>query len=308
MKRQLPFLLFCEDPLDRSKVDPDFKAEFVSARGHGFQTILYNYDALADNNGNEFSINRIKVAYDLTDVIYRGWMLTPSRYAILYQELLQKNFRLINTATEYQNCHYLPDSLRFIEAKTPLTIFEKLSSDDGIGSLVKRAEIFGDKPVIIKDFVKSEKYDWDTACFVPDASDTKKLEQSIIKLIQLRGKYLNEGIVVREFVELADLTVHSKSGMPLKEEYRLFFFEKKLIGIYNYWDEGEYLSSKPNTAEFEWLAQVVENNFFTMDIARKKDGEFIIIELGDGQVSGLPENVDTNEFYKNLASICLEIG
>lgn len=301
-------MLFCEDPFDQSKVDPDFEAEFVSAKANGFQVVLCSYDALTGTNSNEFSVRRIKAADSLTNVIYRGWMLTPHQYAFLYQELLQKNFKLINTAIEYQNCHYLPDSLRFIETKTPLTIYEKLPRDNDIEALVKKAEIFGNKPVIIKDFVKSEKHDWDTACFVPDASDTEKLERSIKKLIQLRGKYLNEGIVVREFIELNDLTAHSKSGMPLKEEYRLFFFAKKLIGIYNYWDEGEYLLSKPNTSKFESLAQAVDSNFFTIDIARKKDGDFVIIELGDGQVSGLPNNADINEFYKNLASISLEIG
>jgi hypothetical protein len=40
-----------------------------------------------------------------------------------------------------------------------------------------------------------------------------------------------------------------------------------------------------------------------MDIARQKDGELIIIELGDGQVAGLPDKVDRNEFYKQIQSI-----
>lgn len=32
---------------------------------------------------------------------------------------------------------------------------------------------FGDRPVIIKDYVKSRKHEWLGACFIPDASDTK---------------------------------------------------------------------------------------------------------------------------------------
>ena len=42
-----------------------------------------------------------------------------------------------------------------------------------------------------------------------------------------------------------------------------------------------------------------------MDIAKKKDGEWIIVELGDGQVAGLPENADKATFYKQLKQIVL---
>ncbi len=34
-----------------------------------------------------------------------------------------------------------------------------------------------------------------------------------------------------------------------------------------------------------------------MDIAKIKNGEWIIIELGNGQVAGLPDNVDRFQFY-----------
>jgi hypothetical protein len=37
-----------------------------------------------------------------------------------------------------------------------------------------------------------------------------------------------------------------------------------------------------------------------MDIARKTSGEFIIIELGDGQVAGLPDKLNREEFYAGL--------
>ena len=40
------------------------------------------------------------------------------------------------------------------------------------------------------------------------------------------------------------------------------------------------------------------SNFLTMDVAQKKDGNWIIMELGDGQVSGLPDNADKVFFIK----------
>ncbi|MFZ1635294.1 MAG: ATP-grasp domain-containing protein, partial [Chitinophagales bacterium] len=291
---------FCENPIQSNLVDEDFNDQFVSASENGFKTLLFNYDDLISADRWSIATNRIKQNEEIASVIYRGWMLTPAQYKILYNQLLSKNYKLINTVEEYQNCHYLPDSLKFIKSRTPHTIFENYEDESSIETLIEKSKIFGDKAVILKDYVKSEKHHWETACYVKHASDINKLKQSIRKLIELRDKYLNEGIVIREFVELNDLTIHSKSGMPLTEEYRLFFFNKKLVGIYNYWEEGEYSFPKPDIIEFEEIAKGVESNFFSMDIARQKTGALIIIELGDGQVSGLPDSADRNEFYKML--------
>jgi ATP-grasp domain, R2K clade family 3 len=37
-----------------------------------------------------------------------------------------------------------------------------------------------------------------------------------------------------------------------------------------------------------------------MDLARRGDGEWMIVELGDGQVSGLPREADADRFYSAL--------
>jgi ATP-grasp domain, R2K clade family 2 len=294
------FILFCESSIDSNKVDEDFEDQFIAAKENGFDILLFNFEYLTSNEKYSLATKRIKPNDKLVHAIYRGWMLTPTQYLILYNDLLSKNYKLINNAVEYQNCHYLPDSLKFIESKTPKTIFEKFDNENSIYKLIEKSKVFGQKSIILKDYVKSEKHDWETACFVKDASNIDKLKNTINNLIQLRDKYLNEGIVIREFIELNDLAIHSKSGMPLTEEYRLFFCNKKLVGIYDYWEEGEYSFSKPDTTEFEEIAKQIESNFFTMDIARQKNGALIIIELGDGQVAGLPDKTDRNEFYKQL--------
>lgn len=296
-----PYILFCEDPFDASRADPDFEDELQAAQKHGFSVILFSFDDLVHKNEIAAS-KRIQPQETMVSLIYRGWMLTPAQYALLYETLFVKNYKLINSPAGYKNCHYLPDSLKFIESLTPRTVFETLTNDESIDQLIHKASIFGKSPVIIKDFVKSEKHDWETACFVADASNIDKLKASIYNLIKLRDKYLNEGIVIREFIELNDLTIHSRSGMPLTEEYRLFFVNQQLVGIYNYWEEGEYLNEKPDIKVFEAVAQQIESHFFSMDIARQKDGKLIIIELGDGQVAGLPDRLDRNQFYGKLAS------
>lgn len=298
-----PVILFCEDPLQSKKVEPDFEAEYTAAIENGFETALVNYEELLAGNEQDKTLNRILYSDVLKEVIYRGWMLTPVKYTGLYNQLLSKNHKLINTPQEYQNCHYLPDSLQYIQDRTPLTIFEKYTGSDSIEAILNRSEIFGKNPVIIKDYVKSEKHDWDTACFVKDASDKSKLRETILNFMALRGTFLNEGMVVREFLALNELTIHSKSQMPLTEEYRLFFYRHQLVGLYDYWEEGVYAFSKPDTKDFEQLAAHIGSHFFSMDIARKQNGDFVIIELGDGQVSGLPDALDKNLFYRKLKEL-----
>ena len=88
--------------------------------------------------------------------------------------------------------------------------------------------------------------------------------------------------------------------MPLTKEFRLFFLNGRLLQSYNYWDEGDYGDTMPDLTGFQEVGKKVPSNFFTMDIAKKKDGTWIVMELGDGQVSGLPDNADKNNFYRSL--------
>ena len=51
---------------------------------------------------------------------------------------------------------------------------------------------------------------------------------------------------------------------------------------------------------FAAVAGGVRSRFFTMDVAQRRDGDWLIVELGDGQVAGLPDHADVDGFYKAL--------
>ena len=293
-------ILFCDNPFEsKPAVDIDFEDEFVSAKQNGFTTQLFSYESLTKDTDAGFATRRIKHSDILQKIIYRGWMLKPNQYTSLYSALLTKNYKLINSPTEYQNCHYLPDSYKFITAHTPKTIWFTVENQQvNYAQVFDKLEAFGNSAIIVKDFVKSQKHYWDTACFIPLVTDRDNVKSVIDKFIGLQNTDLNEGLVFREFIELNDLTIHSKSGMPLKQEYRLFFLNRQLLGCYDYWEEGEYSADEhPPLEKYAEIAKNIESNFFSMDIAKTKNGEWIIIELGDGQVSGLPDKVDRLQFY-----------
>jgi hypothetical protein len=293
-------ILFCDNPFEnKPSVDTDYEDEFVSAKESGFTTLLFSYESLTKDKDAEYAIRKIKRSDTLQKIIYRGWMLKPTQYALLYSLLLTKNYQIINSPAEYQNCHYLPDSYKFISGHTPKTIWLTVENQKvNYDQVFNKISIFENSPVIVKDFVKSQKHYWDTACYIPSAADKNKVKSVIENFVELQNTDLNEGLVIREFVELNDLTIHSKSGMPLKQEYRLFFLNGQLLGCYEYWEEGEYSAEEhPPLGLFKDIAKGIKSNFFSMDIAKTKKGEWIIIELGDGQVAGFPDKVDRLKFY-----------
>lgn len=68
----------------------------------------------------------------------------------------------------------------------------------------------------------------------------------------------------------------------------------------DYWLHGEGQGITPE--ERRWLkqsAQKIASGLVTLDVARRADGKLIIMEMGDGQVSGLQE-LDPCDFYHSL--------
>lgn len=289
-------VIFCDSVIDHRTVEPDYEKEWKSAIKAGFNTSLISYEELTEGNISR-ALRFIKPLENLEKAIYRGWMLTPKQYEALYQGLLDKNVKLTNTPSEYSHCHYLPNSYSRIESITPKSNWTTNLNEKSILELTNE---FGGNSIIVKDFVKSEKHNWDDACFIPNASDKSKVKSVVDRFIELRGDSINEGIVFRQFEELEFLTQHSKSGMPLTKEFRIFFHNNEVVKVFDYWDEGEYGETKPELNKFKDIAKNIDSNFFTMDVAKKKNGDWIIMELGDGQVSGLPDNANTDSFYLKL--------
>ena len=295
-------IIYCDSVFDNKVIDSDYEKEKDSAIKAGFDFSLISFEELTSGNTKK-ALRFTKGSEAMEFGFYRGWMLRPEHYQELYEGLLDKNIRLINKPQEYRHCHYLPESYEKIKLDTPKSNW---TTDLDIEMILKKTFEFGDSPIIVKDFVKSEKHNWEDACFIPKASDSDKVKSIVDKFLELRGDSLNQGIVFRQFEELEFLTGHSKSGMPLTKEFRIFFGNKTIVSVFDYWDEGDYGDTKPELEKFVEIAKNIESNFFTMDIAQKKNGDWIIMELGDGQVAGLPDNADKDEFYKELKNNALQ--
>lgn len=290
-------VIFCADPLDRTRPDPTYAAEFAAASAAGLTCSLLNFEALVDEQDAEAALRRIAPAAEPETAIYRGWMLRPAAYARLHAALAARGLALINSPEAYRHCHYLPESYPVIEGHTPRSVWLEAEKGLGIERIMPALRPFGAAPLIVKDYVKSRKHEWAEACYIPSAADRQAVERVVARFLELQGADLNEGLVFREYVPFEPLAQHARSGMPLSKEFRLFFLDGKLLLATAYWDEGDYGDLQPPVERFQPIAQQVQSRFFTMDVARRLDGDWMIVELGDGQVAGLPEHADLAAFY-----------
>lgn len=291
--------IFCSEPFSFNEPEYAYKNEANIVRQKGFEYELFSFEDLVENK-TESALRRVKTSEKVETAIYRGWMLKPFQYELLFNALKDKNIVLINSPEQYKHCHHLPESLEIIKSHTPKSIFLPVDENFDLDDLMKKLLVFGNQPLILKDYVKSRKHEWEEACFIPNASSRGDIERVVERFIELQGEDLNEGLVFREFVEFQPLTNHSKSGMPLTKEFRLFFLEGELIFTSEYWEEGIYEQSDFPKDLFLDVAKDVKSNFFTMDVAQKIDGKWMIIELGDAQVAGLPEKANVSEFYDSI--------
>lgn len=165
---------------------------------------------------------------------------------------------------------------------------------------------YRDKPFVVKGKTNSKKFEWSTKMFAKDFNSAVRIGSELLT----DSMIAEQGILVREFVPL-EIFETGVTGMPMANEWRLFFYKDKRLADGFYWSILEDMSPVDAArAEFELtgrpFAQQCANiiskkaNFFAIDIARTKSGEWICVEVNDGQMSGLCDSVDPNELYSNL--------
>jgi hypothetical protein len=292
-------VLFCSDPRDRRRPDGQYAGEAAIADRLGIPWAAVDHDAV---ERGDFP-RAVRHVPERTQPVglYRGWMMTVEQYADFYRALEDRGVRLVNDPAAYRHCHHLPESYPVIAGYTPRTVWLPGRGVLDLDAVMDLLQPFGNVPIIVKDFVKSQKHAWAEACFIPSAADRAAVERVVRRFLDLQGPDLAGGLVFREFVEFEPAGRHPRSGMPLTLEYRLFFFDSRPLLVTPYWEGVAYEGEGPPVEQFTALAAGVRSRFFTMDVAKKRDGEWLVMELGDGQVAGMPDAADVEAFYRGLA-------
>ena len=283
-------ILFPCHELDNKKVDYYYLEEHHAAKLQGHDCFLFNHDEFVLGN---FKSNISKMD-NKSPIILRSWMLNLSQYEELYKILDDLGYTLINTPEQYKNCHHFPESYDYIKEHTSKSIFIKEWDADILQDI---SNFFGDKDFLMKDFVKSAKGTPGLFKMSSEISGEELLDK-VEKFIEHRGVLFNEGLVFKEFVDL------KKYGENVNE-YRLFFYDRKLISISQNSNLKES-HNKPDSETIDLIGKVaceIDSNFFTIDIAEMEKGVWMIIEIGDGQVSGLSPNQNCFEYYTTMEDV-----
>ena len=297
--------LYPADMLYLADVDLDYITERDVAARHGIEWSLLDVES-AMRGEAEKAVKKVAPADNpvacFTTCIYRGWMLSHENYTKLYHALLHKGLMLINLPKQYVNCHHLPNWYPLMGSMTPTSMWSNgVPDDDFINGAYLR---FSDSGAVVKDYVKSRKHDWDTACFIPPGSTPEKFKEVIENFVRLQGPDMTGGVVVRQYEDLAKIPGNYHK-MPLSLEYRIWVLYGQVIAVMPYWDNGSYKVEAPDIAQFLPYIEKVRSDFFTMDVAQRTDGQWDVMELGDGQVSGIPIrcDVDLEGFYETFKKV-----
>lgn len=158
---------------------------------------------------------------------------------------------------------------------------------------------------VVKGRTNSRKHQWNGKMFVP----TRKEAIELALDLEMNDPLVrSQGYVVRKFEPLKTFE-YGINGLPFSNEWRCFFYKEELLSIDYYWTNAENIPNKSTLPKEAYeaaqkaasiLSQRVD--FFVVDIAETVDGRWIVIEVNDGQQSGLSEN-DPNELYKNLFNV-----
>lgn len=276
-------ILFPSSYFNRKQVDENLKQEYEAV----LSTKLF--DVQLFDNKKWFDENKLilsSTSDELRLAIYRGWMMKPDEYKIFYESLLMKNIKLINEPRQYELMHIFPNVYEYLKEDTAKILTFPLKEEIDI-NLVKN----NFRKFIVKDFVKSVKNTSFPSYF--DNSITQNDFNHWMDIFyKYRGNLLTGGICIKEFLYL--------KRYNQTNEYRVFYINHKIATISRNSGQGIYVPLPPQ----EMLEKYIHLNslYYTIDYAELENGDWKIIETGDGQVSGLSDSQDYEEYYKILYS------
>lgn len=157
---------------------------------------------------------------------------------------------------------------------------------------------------VVKGETNSRKSNWLKDMYAPN----KAAAIDICNRLSNDSLIGQQKIYVREYVPLVKL-MDGVNGMPVTLEYRFFIAFGSIIAGGYYWQNYiDDLSVKVDPLEVpeDFLRKVIakvgsNSNFYVIDVAKTQSGEWIVVELNEGQQAGLSA-IDPKKLYRNLYS------
>lgn len=222
--------------------------------------------------------------------------LVIGRYSVLpfYRELEKDIWnsggKLINTYAQHQ---FLADMREWCAALGDMTpkLYQRLQDLPEQG------------PFVLKGQTNSKKHLWNTHMFAKD----KREAGEVYSRLQDDMLLASQEIYARDYVPLKRLAT-GFNGLPITKEFRFFVLKGKVVAGGFYWaSHAADLEVVPSAEEVprDFLQKAIDRigdraTFYAIDMAQTEAGDWIVIELNDGQMSGL-SCISAADFYKGLS-------
>jgi len=257
--------------------------------------IIYFRGSLAEEDEKAAAAQYFSIVERRT-AVPAGSLIIPRYSALPFNEELEDDVRalgsqLINTHAEHVYVANLRNWYYHLADYTPRTWFALDQVPDK-------------GPFVLKGATNSKKHFWTSHMYAED----KREAVDVFTRLAGDGYVGNQPIYVREYVPLRKFCDSiSGQGPPVTEEYRFFVLDGEVLCGGFYWSG--YLDDieEEVSADFvprDFLQKVIGQvsqyvRFFVVDVARTAKGDWLVIELNDGQQSGLSA-IEPNDLYRSL--------
>lgn len=289
---KLANILFPADYFDRKLPDEALRTEYVAASGDARLDVrVFDLELFEEQGMVALSDPFLDPSLPL---IYRGWMMKPEQYAVFHDALGERGLSPIVDAGAYAEFHMFPlayerhDVLR--EHSPRLLSFDGARAD---ASVVNDAF----SRFMVKDYVKSVKGTTFPASFETPINQ-ERMDKVIGEFVRLRGGLFTGGIVCKEFVDL-------RRYGDTTNEWRAFFVNGGRLNVCRNSNQPSIAPAPPEGLVSSCAS--LGSPYYTVDFAELADGSWVVVETGDGQVSGLAATQDPVIYYQVLAD-ALERG
>jgi hypothetical protein len=243
--------IFPSDYFNPQRVDEAYADEFNCLQKVGMDTSVVSLENLKLGSAKIYPQPHLGER-----LIYRGWMIAPDDYSLLVDTLRTTGADLWIDLHAYLRTHYLPNWYPLLHDLTPETHFFDVDVDLESELIKLRWSKF-----FIKDYVKSLKTSIGSIINQPS-----EISQVVAEMQKFRGS-IEGGICVRQVEDFIPTT-----------EQRYFVIN------------GRVFAADPDAkipAIVQECARRIDSKFFSVDAIERSDGCHRIVEVGDGQVSGL---------------------
>ncbi|WP_345074258.1 ATP-grasp domain-containing protein [Phytohabitans flavus] len=208
------------------------------------------------------------------EAVYRGWMLAADRYRAFAAALAARGVVLRTSPAQYRQAHELPGWYGALAEVTPRSVWTVGAERSAFEEASAR---LGGGPAVLRDYTKSMKHYWDEAMYIPDTADRDIAWAVAARFRELREDDFAGGFVLRRYEELTG------------PEVRTWWVAGECRFVGPHPDAPD--TAAPSDVDLSGVVPAVAAlglPFVTVDLARRSDGAWRVVELGDGQVSDRP--------------------